>query len=280
MKAASFDYVRPTSTSEAIALLGEGVGMNKPVAGGQSLGPMMNLRLAQPEMLVDLRAIAGLDGWVDEPDAIVLGACTTHAAIEDGRVSDPTRGLMPYVARNIAYRAVRNRGTIGGSLAHADPAADWINVMALLDAQCLVTGPDGSRVVGNAGWMSGAFTTALAEDEILTGVRIAKLSVSARWSYYKFNRKPGEFAEAIAAFLVDPVRGICRAVIGAIEATPFVIADASPLVDGWNEPFALAQLQAAGLAPDTYEYRIHAVALERAAKALSAPDMSLTGKAE
>ncbi|WP_151448898.1 FAD binding domain-containing protein [Lacisediminimonas profundi] len=284
MKAASFDYARPTSTGDAIALLGTGAGMNKPVAGGQSLGPMMNLRLAQPEMLIDLRAIAALDGWVDvpdvEPDAIVLGACTTHAAIEDGKVPDPTRGLMPYVARNIAYRAVRNRGTIGGSLAHADPAADWINVMALLDAQYLVTGPGGSRIVGNAGWMSGAFTTALAEDEILTGVRIAKLSASARWSYYKFNRKPGEFAEAIAAFVVDPVRGICRAVIGAIEATPFVIADASPLVDGWNEPFARAQLQAAGLAPDTYEYRIHAVALERAAQALSAPNMSLTGKAE
>jgi carbon-monoxide dehydrogenase medium subunit len=279
MKAASFDYARPSGISEAITLLQQSAGMGKPVAGGQSLGPMMNLRLVQPDMLVDLRGIAALTACSDEPNAIVMGAGITHASIEDGKVADPTRGLMPYVARNIAYRPVRNRGTLGGSLAHADPAADWINVMALLDAQYLLAGPSGTRTVANADWMISAFTTALAEDEILTGVRIAKLSARARWSYYKFNRKTGEFAEAIGAFVDDPERGVKRAVIGAIDGTPYVIADASPLLagpDGWNESFARAQLQAAGLVPDTYEYKIHAVALERAARALTAPK-PLTG---
>jgi carbon-monoxide dehydrogenase medium subunit len=255
-----------------VGLLQQSGGMGKPLAGGQSLGPMMNLRLAQPDQLVDVRGIATLANCIEEPQALEMGACNTHAAIEEGRVADATRGLMPYVARNIAYRAVRNRGTLGGSLAHADPAADWINVMALLDAQYLLTGPSGPRVVVNRDWMQGAFTTALQEDEILTGVRVAKLSPDARWSYYKFNRKTGEFAEAIAAFVVDPARAVCRAVIGAIDATPYVIEDATPLVNGWNQPFAHAQLLAAGLVPGSYEYRIHAVALERAALSLSGPN--------
>jgi carbon-monoxide dehydrogenase medium subunit len=272
MKSARFEYARPSLSSEAITLLKQSQGMGKPTAGGQSLGPMMNLRLAQPDLLVDLRAIPSLREIHVESDAIVLGACTTHAAIEDGWVTDATRGFMPYVARGIAYRAVRNRGTIGGSLAHADPAADWINVMAVLDAQYLVAGPGGARTVASDDWMLGAFTTALAEDEILTGVRIPLLSQSARWSYYKFNRKTGEFAEAIAAFVDDPMRGMRRGLIGAIDGAPHVIADASALIERWDDAFAASQLEAAGLEPGTYEYQVHAEALKRAARLLSAPD--------
>jgi carbon-monoxide dehydrogenase medium subunit len=272
MKAARFDYLRPSTSGEAVAALRRSEGSGKPLGGGQSLGPMMNLRLAQPELLVDLRGIGALRECRLEPDAAVFGACVTHAAIEDGLVSDPTRGMMPHVARGIAYRAVRNRGTLGGSLAHADPAADWVNAMAVLDAQYLLAGPGGERTVLQEEWMSGAFTTALGEDEILTGVRVPALSASARWSYYKFNRKTGEFAEAIAAFVDDPVRGIKRGLIGAIDGAPHLIADAAPLLDGWDERYAQAQLRAAGLNPDTYEYRIHAVALARAARMLCSPD--------
>jgi carbon-monoxide dehydrogenase medium subunit len=272
MKSARFEYARPSSSSEAITLVKQGAGLGKPLAGGQSLGPMMNLRLAQPDLLVDLRAILSLRETHVEEDAVVLGACTTHAAIEDGHVADATRGMMPYVAHDIAYRAVRNRGTIGGSLAHADPAADWINVMAVLDAQFLVAGPAGARSVSSSDWMLGAFTTALAEDEILTGVRIPKLSPSARWSYYKFNRKTGEFAEAIAAFVDDPKRGVRRGLIGAIDGAPHVVTDAAPLIDRWDDAFAASQLVAARLVPGTYEYQIHAEALNRAARMLSGPD--------
>lgn len=264
MKAAAFDYARPATCEEAVALLANGFGMAKPVGGTQSLGPMLNLRLAQPEQLVALRGIAELRECRAEDDHVVLGGCITHAEIEDGRIDDPTQGFLPHVARGIAYRAIRNRGTLGGSLAHADPAADWINAMPLLGAELIVVGPAGRRTVAAADWMQGAFTTALAEDELLAGVRIARLSRNARWSYYKFNRKTGEFAEAIAAFLVDPARGVCRAVLGALDGAPHVIEDARALLAHPTETAVV--LREAGLSGDDYETRIHDVALQRAAR--------------
>jgi carbon-monoxide dehydrogenase medium subunit len=117
VKPARFDYARPASLGEAVALLGTRGGVVKCLAGGQSLGPMLNLRLVQPDLLVDITHIPELTRVEEDGDGLLLGACTTHAAIEDGRV-------LPAVAHGIAYRAVRSRGTIGGSLAHADPAAD------------------------------------------------------------------------------------------------------------------------------------------------------------
>jgi carbon-monoxide dehydrogenase medium subunit len=269
MKAAKFDYAKPADSAEAALLLRQSGGMGKLLGGGQSLGPMMNLRLAQPDLLIDVRNIAALRACDAQPDAVMLGAAVTHADIEDGRAPDPTRGMMPYVAAGIAYRAVRNRGTLGGSLAHADPAADWVNLMALLDARFFLEGPQGRRTVAAGDWMAGAFTTALAEDEVLTAVRVANLSPSACWSYYKVNRKTGEFADAIGAFVDDPARGVRRGLIGATDSAPYVIVDASPLLDGWDAAFAALQLQAAGLQPDSYEYRVHEVALRRAATRVS-----------
>jgi carbon-monoxide dehydrogenase medium subunit len=267
MKAAHFEYARPTSCIEAANLLRESAGTAKVMSGGQSLGAMMNLRLAQPELLVDVRAIAALSECAVAADAVTLGANTTHAAIEDGRVSDPAGGLMRYVAGGIAYRAVRNRGTLGGSLAHADPAADWINLMMLLEAQYRLEGPDGPRTVRAADWMSGAFSTALRDDEILTAIRIPAFSSAARWSYYKVNRKTGEFAQAIAALIEDPNRGVVRGLIGATDGVPYVFA-ADALIDHWDDALAETHLKAAGLTPDTYEYQIHATALRRAAAGL------------
>ncbi|MEM5366302.1 FAD binding domain-containing protein [Paraburkholderia azotifigens] len=270
MKAAIYDYAKPLACDEAIALISRTEGMGKFVAGSQSLGPMMNLRLAQPEMLVDLRAIAALRACCVEGETVTLGACVTHAEIEDGKVETGTRGLMEYVAGGIAYRAVRNRGTLGGSLAHADPAADWINTMCALDANILVAGPGGARTIGNRAWMAGAFTTALEPDEILTGVRFARLSPTARWSYYKFNRKPGEFAEAIAVFIDDAARGVCRAVIGAIDAPPYAIDDARVLLRDADPDTTCfdVHLEAAGIEADSYEHEVHRVALVRAAAAI------------
>jgi carbon-monoxide dehydrogenase medium subunit len=179
MKAAIYQYAKPATGESAIALVAASEGMAKFVSGSQSLGPMMNLRLAQPEMLVDLRGIAVLRECRNEGDTTLLGACVTHAEIEDRKFDDGTQGLMPYVARGIAYRAVRNRGTLGGSLAHADPAADWISTMRALDAAFLVAGPHGERTIAARDWMTGAFTTPLEADEILTGVRLRRLSVGA-----------------------------------------------------------------------------------------------------
>jgi len=274
MKAATYDYAKPLACDEAIALISPTDGMGKFVAGSQSLGPMMNLRLAQPEMLVDLRDIAALRACRIEGENVTLGACITHSEIEDGKVDTGTRGLMEYVARGIAYRAVRNRGTLGGSLAHADPAADWINTMCALDAEFLVAGPGGARVIGNGEWMAGAFTTALEPDEILTGVRFARLSPTARWSYYKFNRKPGEFAEAIAVLIDDAARGVCRAVIGAIDAPPYAIDDAGALLRDAGPDAACfdTHLEAAGLEAGSYEHEVHRVALVRAAAGIRNQD--------
>jgi carbon-monoxide dehydrogenase medium subunit len=268
VKAARFDYMKAATCAEALSILAQSNGMGKLVAGCQSLGPMLNLRLAQPELLVDITGIAELTLVQREPAAIVLGACIRHATIEDVRVPDVTCGMMPFVARGIAYRAVRNRGTLGGSLAHADPAADWVSLMALLDAQYLVAGPAGKRTVGCADWMQGAFNTTLASDEILTGIRIPELSVSARWSYHKFNRKPGEFAQAIAAFIDDPERGVRRGVVGATNGAPHVVHDATMLLDAWNPDAAASELLTAGLLPGSYEYHVHAVTLKRAAAEL------------
>ncbi|WP_454733377.1 MULTISPECIES: FAD binding domain-containing protein [Cupriavidus] len=265
MKPPAFDYARPLTCADAFAHPDLADGMAKFAAGCQSLGPMMNLRLAQPGMLVDLRAIAALRECGAQGDAAVLGACITHAEIEDGKVDDGTQGLMPHVARGIAYRAVRNRGTLGGSLAHADPAADWINTMCALDAEFLVSGPRGARTVASADWMLGAFTTALEGDEILTGVRYRRLSPAARWAYYKFNRKPGEFAEAIAIVIDDPAAGTCRAVIGAIDGAPHRIDDARALLaPGADAGLPGRHVEAAGLDADSYEFQVHRVALERA----------------
>ena len=261
MKPARFAYERPRSLEAAIRLLADGGDGAKLIAGGQSLGPILNFRLAQPELLIDVRALPELGVARDEGDAVFLGAATTHSAVEDGRVPDPTRGLLPAVARTIAYRAVRNRGTLGGSLAHADPAADWVNAMALLDVEIVAQGPRGERRLRASDFVRGPLTTALAADEIVVGVRIRKLSARARWGQYKFNRKPGEFAEAIGGFVHDPELGVARALVGAIGDAPYVVADATRL----DEPAMHAAVASAGLAPGTYEHQIHFVALKRAA---------------
>ena len=266
MKPARFDYERPADLAGALALLGRAGVEVKALAGGQSLGPMLNLRLAQPELLVDVSKLAEMRRVEDTADAVTIGACVTHAAIEDGVVPDPAQGMLRAVAGGIAYRAVRNRGTLGGSLAHADPAADWPSALAALGAEALVVGPAGRRRLPVAALMLGMFATALEPAELIEAVRVPRLSAGARWGYYKLTRKAGEFAHAIGAALHDPARGICRAVIGATGGAPIVIEDAATLR---ADPAAIAAVvDASPLADDPYERQIHIVALERALEQL------------
>jgi carbon-monoxide dehydrogenase medium subunit len=265
MKPVAFEYERPGELASAIGLLARSDGGAKVMAGAQSLGPMLNLRLAQPRLVVDIRGIPELLDVSDTGDAVFFGSCVTHAAIEDGRVPDPSRGLMREVAANIAYRAVRNRGTIGGSLCHADPSADWPNVLPVLGAIAVIASANGRREVPVEAFMTGAFSTVLEDDEVLLGIRVPKLSDSARWGHYKFCRKPGEFAEAMAALVVDRERNVCRAVIGATDGVPHVIQDAWFLADGLDTRRALAEVDAAGVKDDPYERQIHFAALKRAA---------------
>jgi carbon-monoxide dehydrogenase medium subunit len=258
VKPVAFDYARPADLAGAVALGARDDIVVKYIAGGQSLGPMLNLRLVQPDLLVDLTAIPELIQVDEQPDALLLGACITHADIEDSRVPDVTNGVLPAVAGGIAYRAVRNRGTIGGSLSHADPAADWVACLTALGAGVVIRSAAGRRTVAMEKFMVGVFETALAAGELVEAISIPRLSASARWGWYKICRKSGDFADAIGAVLLDPERGVSRAVIGAIEARPILLSGS---VDG---DAADAALRAVGR-NDPIERQIHVVALRRAA---------------
>ncbi len=267
MKPVAFDYVRPATVRDVVQLLADEPDA-KVIAGGQTLGPMLNLRLARPRLLVDISRIPELQRFDEQANDVVIGACVTHAAIEDGRINDPTRGFLPAVARCIAYRAVRNRGTIGGSIAHADPAADWLSALVALGAEIEIEGARRSRREPLAGLVTGALTTGLGHDEIVSGVRIPRLSAAARWRYHKICRKTGEFADAIGVVVVDPERRWRRAVAGATGGRPIVIEDwpAAASREVWQE-----RLMAAGYKGDAYDMQIHAVALERAAREAMGP---------
>jgi carbon-monoxide dehydrogenase medium subunit len=220
MKAAAFDLIRPTNLTDAASLLMQPDA--SALAGGQSLGPMLNLRLARPALLVPITHLATLREVSETVSSVTIGACVTHAAIADGRAPDIGPNILARVAEGIAYRAVRTRGTIGGSLCHADPAADWVTVLTALGAEALTTE---DRRLGLRDFIRGAFRTALHPGELLRAVRIPKLSPAARWGYVKACRKPGEFAHAMAAVLVD--RGVTRAVIGATGGPPIVLDGAA-----------------------------------------------------
>ncbi len=263
MKAAAFEHLHADSAASAVALLASASGYAKPCSGTQSLGPMLNLRLAQADQLVRVSHLEALKAFALQPTALRIGAAVTHARIEDGLLPDVTHGLLPSVAASIAYRAVRNRGTLGGSLAHADPAADWVTTMCLLDAGVVVLGPQGERSVRCTEFFIGPFTTDLAPDEIIVAVDVPRFSPLARWAYRKVCRKPGEFAEAAAAAWVDPAQGIARVVLGALGGMPHVVEGAAA-VAALARPDALAAvLDAAGL-DEPYERQLHTTMLQRA----------------
>jgi aerobic carbon-monoxide dehydrogenase medium subunit len=279
MKPVAFDYERPTTLADAGKLLGQAHGFSKVLAGGQSLGPMLNLRLAQPDLLVDITSIAELTAVTDAGDSLEIGACVTHADIEDGRIPDHFAGLLRHVAARIAYRPVRNRGTIGGSIAHADPAADWLSALALIDAKAVIWSQGEHRPIAIADLVLSSFTTVLASDELIRSIRVPKLSAGVRWGFYKFNQKAGEFAHAIGGVLHDSDRGTLRAVIGAIETAPIVIADATSLFGGSFGPDltkrldrkAALQLLDRKNVKDDYIRSLALVALKRAAEQACAP---------
>lgn len=220
MKPASFEYQRAASVAEALSAMRDPALAAKPIAGGQSLGPMLNLRLARPPRLVDISGVEELRRIEDCGAFVRFGAAVTHARIEDEAGAYGGVAPLARVARGIAYRAVRTRGTIGGSLAHADPAADWPLVLAAMGATIVVHGERGPRRIDAAAFMLGSYVTQLAEDELVTAVEVPKLGAGARWAYRKFCRKAGEFAQAAATVLLDPERRVARIFIGAPADRP------------------------------------------------------------
>jgi carbon-monoxide dehydrogenase medium subunit len=216
MKAAAFAVQSPATFDAALAAARGGA---RVYAGGQSLGPMLNLRVARPDALAPVGRLAELVGASEDAGFVTLGAAVTHAAIEDGRTPDLPGGVLRRIASGIAYRAVRNRGTIGGSLCHADPAADWLTTLIALRAHVVIAGADGRREETVESFVKGAYQVALAPGELLCAVRIPK--PAGRFGYYKFCRKPGEFAHAMAAALIEGPR--LRAVLGATGGAPLVL---------------------------------------------------------
>jgi carbon-monoxide dehydrogenase medium subunit len=259
MKPVAFDYARPATVAEALQLLAATPDA-KALAGGQTLGPMLNLRLAQPALLVDITRIPELAAIEADADTVSIGATVTHAAIEDGRVSDPTGGFMAHVAHGIAYRAVRTRGTIGGSLAHADPAADWLACLCALDAQVVIAGAGGDRRTPVARFVRGAMDTELADAELVRAVRIPRFACGARFGYHKICRKTGEFADAIGVAVHDPDRGVHRLVASTAAGAPLVL-DSATAPDAALLP---GRLRAAGYAGDDYDLDLAVAALRRA----------------
>lgn len=272
MKPAAFAWERPASLAALLDRLADAPAGVKLIAGGQSLGPMLALRLVEPDLVLDITGVPELRQARVEGDTLVLGACVTHADIEDGRVPDLTGGALQRVAAAIAYRPVRNRGTVGGSLVHADPAADWVSALIALGAEVEVASRAGRRILPVERFVTGALSVALGGSEVLVSVRVPALPAGAAWGYVKHCAKIGEFAHAIGALLLEPAAGRGRAVIGAVEGPPVLLADARPLFGGRIGPdFAArfdagaadAALVAAGMA-DAVERHIHVTVLARA----------------
>ena len=269
MKPAPFDYVAAANLEEAVEALAAAGGEARLLAGGQTLGPMLNMRLATPSRLVDISRIAGLRRIAESGTKLVIGAGVTHAMLEDRGDPSPAVRLMCHVASTIAYRAIRTRGTIGGSLAHADPAADWLTALVLLDAELTIFGPTGRRTVAMRDFMQGAFATALGPADVLEAIAFVKLSSAARWGYCKLARKVGEFPEALGAVLLDPARAVSRIVVGALDGAPVLLPTlAERVAREGSSAAARASVRAAvaAAAPglDPVALQLHSVAVRRA----------------
>ena len=270
MKPAAFDYARPASIAQALQILAANPNA-KVLAGGQTLGPMLNLRFAQPALLVDITRIPELASVSEDAESISIGATVTHAAIEDGRVPDPTAGFLTRVAHGIAHRAVRTRGTIGGSLAHADPAADWLACLTALDAEVSIAGDRGARRIPLRRFVRGAMETELGGHELLSAVRIPRVPHGTRFGFHKICRKTGEFAEAIGVAVCEPNGRIVRMVASTANALPVVCAGEALDAASIGPEQMQRSLADAGLAGDAYELKLAAVAVRRALAEAMAP---------
>jgi len=218
---AQFEYVRPSSLDDAIRALADGGDEAKVIAGGQSLLPLLRLRLAYPELLVDIGGLTELSGVTDHGDSLHIGARTTHYQVVHDPLIAEHCGLLAQAAATVADPAVRHRGTLGGSLAHADPAGDLPAVALALDATLLVSGPGGTREIPAAEFFVDYLTTALQPGEILTGVRVPKLGKEWGYRYEKFHRTAQAWAIVGVAALARRSNGqVAEARVGLTNMGP------------------------------------------------------------
>jgi len=207
MKLPPFEYACPTSVAEAVALIAAHDGEAKPLAGGQSLVPMLAFRVAAPTLIVDLRKLGELRDIRIGEDGVALGAMVRWRDILDDARLRAAHPLLVEAVGHVAHYQIRNRGTVGGSLAHADPAAELPGIAVTCEAEIAVTGKAGTRIIKAADFFTGALTTALKPDEIITALRLPRWPAERRFGFVEFARRRGDFALAAAALFYDADAG-------------------------------------------------------------------------
>ena len=259
---AQFDYVRPASLDEALGILTDREGEAKLLAGGYSLIPLLKLRLAQPGLLVDLRDVGGLDGIVETDDELRIGARATHCQIHEHPIIE-RYPLLHDVSGGIGDPQVRNWGTIGGSVAHADPASDWPAALLAATARVVCRGPAGERVIAARDFFLDTFTTAIEPTEVLTEIRFGRRPRGMGGAYTKLERRAGDFATAGVATIVRIGSG------GSIELAGVGVTGVSP------SPFAATEAETAlvGAGPSEDAFR----RAGQAAATMSEPAADLRG---
>lgn len=279
MKPPSFAYEAPTSVEDAVALLAHHDGEAKIIAGGQSLVPMLNFRLLAPEVLVDITRIDGLNRIADDgAGGLIIGALVRHHHLETSDLVAERFPVLSEAMRHVAHMAIRNRGTIGGSLSHADPAAELPMLVQLLDATLTIVGPEGVRTLPAADFFEGALTTVLDDAEIVTEIALPALPPETSWGFREVARRAGDFAMAASAVTLTAQDGAVAearvAVMGVHDRALRVPAAEAALTGTTAEDAAIAAAVAAvrdAVEPDddlhaTADFRRHliGVMVERA----------------
>src|SRR6266853_480693 len=236
MKPAPFRYHAPKTIEEAVETLAEVASEDgRVLAGGQSLVPIMAFRLARPAHLVDINGVEALRRLAVDGERLCIGACVRHAAFHHPVADGPLGRLLATVVRHIAHYPIRTRGTFCGSIAHADPAAEWCLVAAALGAEMVARSTRGTRIIAAADYFRGIMTTALEADELLAEVRLPILPAEICAGFYEFNRRAGDFAMGMALVTLRLENGVIvapRVGVGAAEPHPRRIAAAEALLAG------------------------------------------------
>jgi len=284
MKLPPFDYACPTTLPEAVQLLASHDGDAKAIAGGQSLVPMLAFRLAQPTLLVDLRKLADLRGIRISDQGVTLGAMVRWRDIEDDERLATAHPLLKAAISHVAHYQIRNRGTVGGSVAHADPAAEMPGIAMTCDAEIAVVGKSGAHVIQAADFFQGALTTALTTDEIIVEIRLPAWPAGRRWGFQEFARRRGDFAMAAAAVFYDQdERGKARnAHVGVIGVgdRPLRLTAVEDLLNGESiDEATIAKADAATSAAVEPQDDIHASAAYRRSLVGTMVERALTSAA-
>ncbi|SMY08051.1 FAD binding domain-containing protein [Flavimaricola marinus] len=276
MKAPDFDYARPSSLQEALALLAAGEGGAQPLAGGQSLMPMLNFRISTPEMLVDLSGLPELRGLEQTPQGLRIGAMTRYCELEAFPDLAKIQPLVAAALPHIAHDAIRNRGTIGGSVALADPAAEMPAILLALGAVISLDGPNGPRDVAADDYFLGYYETACEPDELITSILLPKIEPGDSFGFHELVQRHGDYAMAGVAIRssgIAPLAGLRIGFFGVADRALRVTAleDALNGTDGTDIAGALSHLSEIDFQGDTKitaETRAHyaGVALKRALK--------------